>query len=142
MYYRLYLGFVCGRDYVQVRIFSINIRSCVSVHVCTISKNVRACAYAIFHACGVRERTYTIFHACASAKTLACTYEFLCVHVHYPIIILARGGCTLCLSVILSNKPWYATLCADGLQVRLWLQNTRYFPWEGCVDGEVGVGEG
>ena len=78
--------------------FSGNIRARASVNAFTISRNVHECAYVI-----IRAR--------ASVNILACTSVCLFVHVrasvriraHDPTGIRDRGGCYVCLYVVIQN---------------------------------------
>ena len=110
MYKPLYLGFAHGRDSVHVYIFSRIIQVCASVHACTLSRNICACAYAIFRERDVRTHIYAILCACTSVIVLAPTSACLCVCTWASAIIRAQGSCYLCLYSVLSNRVPFATL--------------------------------
>ena len=131
-YKHLYLGLVRECDYVHARTFSRNIWAFSSVHTCILSRNNCARAHTIFHAqinvCSrahmifrarsVCARTYVIFCARASVRILARTSMCICVcswvsasmHALAPASICACSGCSLCMSVVLSNRTYKISL--------------------------------
>ena len=122
---RIYLGFICGHYYVHTRTFCRNKRALASMRDHIIRRTVRAHAHTIFHACrticarahmifharGAHVRTYEIFCVRASTGILSCTSTCLCVHAQAsmrifecaPASIRSHGGCSSCLSVVMSN---------------------------------------
>ena len=96
-YDHIYHRIVRGSYSMHARIFSRNIRACASMHTRTLGRNVPACASSVIRA-----------HA--SASILAHTYVCLFFHARSSTSIRDHGGCSACLSVVLSNTLLWSEL--------------------------------
>ena len=105
LYYCLSCVNICGCSSVHTCTFSINIRSLDSLHASIWSRN--ACTISVnFHArASVSIRTH------ASVSILDCFPMCMLVRTHAssrirarsPVSICVRGGCSMLMSVVLSN---------------------------------------